>query len=235
MEPKQIQILAKPNMINGYPYYISEEALQSNYKKVKLHANIGNRLAITIGQLNLCLKRANEYENFSQRVIEEATKLMNCKKNSFDSLNANIDFYDFSNVMYNALKDLKKKPKLEELKEAKREEPKDEKKFEPNELKLKFDEQKSQKIFLNLKRLSSVSSEEFESLAQRVALLEAKMDVVGKIVYEAIETQEKEPELEQKLEQKPEENIQQEEGSKELKEAINKGDLVYDDNNEDDS
>ena len=115
---KQIQAQAQPTKLYGYNYYISEEALQASYEKVKLHAASGNRMQITIGQLELCLKRANEFENFSLRVIEEAKKLTACKKNHGDS-KPDIDFYDFSNIMFNALNGLKKKLKSQKLKNQK--------------------------------------------------------------------------------------------------------------------
>jgi len=220
---KQIQAQAQPTKLYGYNYYISEEALQASYEKVKLHAASGNRMQITIGQLELCLKRANEFENFSSRVIEEAKKLITCKKNHGDS-KPDIDFYDFSNIMFNALSGLKKKAE-----KSKAEEPKIENieklKLKPFELKnIEPKEQKS-KVFLGLKKLATdvKINEELNSLKERVTFLEEKLGIIGQIIYDAGIADEPEAKSEQKkLEIKPEpENPEINQEESEAKEAIN--------------
>lgn len=220
---KQIQTQAQPTKLYGYNYYISEEALQASYEKVKLHATSGNRMQITIGQLELCLKRANEFENFSLRVIEEAKKLMACKKNYKDP-KPDIDFYDFSNIMFNALSGLKKKAE-----KSKAEEPKIENieklKLKPFELKnIELKEQKS-KVFLGLKKLATDAkiNEELNSLKERVTFLEEKLGIIGQIIYDAGIADEPEAKSEpKKSEIKPEpENQEINQEELEAKEAIN--------------
>lgn len=225
---KQIQAQAQPTKLYGYNYYISEEALQASYEKVKLHAASGNRMQITIGQLELCLKRANEFENFSSRVIEEAKKLITCKKNHGDS-KPDIDFYDFSNIMFNALNGLKKKAEKSKAEEPKAEEPKIENieklKLKPFELKnIELKEQKS-KVFLGLKKLATdvKINEELNNLKERVTFLEEKLGIIGQIIYDAGIADEQEAKSEPKKQEiKPEpENPEINQEESEAKEAIN--------------
>lgn len=108
LKEAKIEKLAKPKMINGYPYYITEEAMLKVYNKMDDVKQIEKkRICLSLGQLSLTIKRSKEIPGFEKALIEEVNKHLRAKNNQ------SLNFLDYANTMQNALQFCKPNEKLE--------------------------------------------------------------------------------------------------------------------------
>lgn len=109
MEAKEAKIekLTKPIIIDGYPYFITEEALLKVYSKMNDVKQIEKkRICLSLGQLSLTIKRCKEIPGFEKALVEEVSKHLNAKNN------LSLNFFDYANTMQNALQLCKSNEKL---------------------------------------------------------------------------------------------------------------------------